>query len=87
MGDGGQVVCHGPGTSYSPRFSARNPSPDCGYTYRHSSARTTSGAYTVTATTSWRVTWTASNGTIGTLPPITRSSQISLRVAEAQALN
>jgi len=87
MGDGGQVVCRGPGTPYSPRFPARSASPDCGYIYHHSSARTASSVYTVTATTTWRVTWTSSSGATGSLPPITRSSQISVRVAEAQAIN
>jgi len=87
MGDGGQVVCHGSGTPYSPRYSARSASPDCGYVYRHSSARATSGAYTLTAVTTWQVTWTSTSGATGSLPPITRSSQISVRVAEAQALN
>ncbi len=87
MGDGGKIVCRGPGTPYSPRFPARSPSPDCGYTYRHGSARTLSGTYAVTATIIWQVTWTASSGATGTLPPITRSSQVTLRVAEAQALN
>jgi hypothetical protein len=87
MGDGGQVVCSGPGTPYNSRFAARSASPDCGYVYHHSSARTTSGLYTVTATTTWKVTWTSSSGASGSLPLITRSSRVSVRVAEAQALN
>lgn len=87
MGDGGKVVCRSPGTPYSPRFPPRSASPDCSYTYRHSSAQASGTVYTVTATTTWRVTWTSSNGATGGLPPITRSSQISLEVAEAQALN
>jgi len=87
MGDGGQVVCHGSGTPYSPRYSARSASPDCGYVYRHSSARATGGMFTVTAVTTWQVTWTSTSGATGALPPITRTSQISVRVAEAQALN
>lgn len=87
MGDGGQVVCRGPGTAYSSRFPAGSASPDCGYVYRHSSARAPGAAYVVTAITTWRVTWTSSIGTSGSLPLISRSSQISLLVAEAQALN
>jgi hypothetical protein len=41
----------------------------------------------LTATTTWQVSWNSSNGATGTLPPITRSSQITVQVAEAQALN
>jgi len=87
MGDGGRVVCHGAGTAYSSRFAPGSASPTCGYVYRHGSARAAGGAYTVTATTTWRITWTATIGTGGSLPSISRSSQISLRVAEAQAVN
>ncbi len=43
----------------------------------------------MTATITWQVSWTASGviNASGTLPPITRSAQTSLRVVEAQTLN
>jgi hypothetical protein len=84
MGDGGRVVCDGPGTPFDP---ARQPS--CDYTYRRSSAGEPAGRFTVTATTTWNIIWTASGSVTGggTLPPLARSAQTALAVAEVQAIN
>jgi hypothetical protein len=42
----------------------------------------------VTATTTWQITWTATGATASsTLPPLSRTSQTALRVAEVQAIN
>jgi hypothetical protein len=88
MGDGSQVVCRGPGTPYTEGDPAR-PSPTCGHTYLRSSARQPSLRYPVTATTTWRITWTATGvvSASGTLPPLLRTSTTTLRVAEAQTVN
>jgi hypothetical protein len=88
MGDGGQVVCRGPGTPYTGGDPAR-PSPTCGYTYRRSSARQPGLRYPVQATTTWQITWTAAGvvSAAGTLPPLLRTSTTTLRVAEAQSVN
>ena len=88
MGDGSTVVCRGPGTPYSGGDPAR-PSPDCGHTYRQSSAGQPGLRYPVTATTTWRITWVASGvvAASGSLAPLLRTATTSLRVAEAQTVN
>jgi hypothetical protein len=84
MGDGTQVVCKTAGTHYKPEYGWKN-SPDCGYTYKLSSAREPGQAYAVTATSIWVITW-AGAGQTGTirLDGLTRSTQI--RIGEAQVL-
>ncbi len=84
MGDGTEVVCNTAGTPYKPEFG-RKDSPDCGHTYRESSAGQTDDAYTVTATSSWVITWSGA-GQTGTirLDGLNRSTQI--RIGEAQVL-
>jgi hypothetical protein len=84
MGDGAEVVCDTAGTPYKPEYG-RKDSPDCGYTYEKSSAHEPDGSYTVTATSSWVVTW-AGAGQTGTirLDGLNRSTQI--RIGEAQVL-
>jgi hypothetical protein len=88
MGDGSQVVCRGPGTPYTGGDPAR-PSPDCGHTYRQSSARQPGLRYPITATTTWRISWVATGvvAASGTLPSLLRTSTTTLRVAEAQTVN
>jgi hypothetical protein len=87
-GDGSRVVCRGPGTPYSGGDPAR-PSPDCGHTYRQSSAGQPGLRYPVTATTTWRITWVASGvvAASSSLTPLLRTATTSLRVAEAQTVN
>ncbi len=88
MGDGGEVVCHGPGAPFDPAASRPDQAGACSYTYRRASAGALAGWFTVTATTTWRITWTATGAAgAGTLPPLSRSSQTPLRVAEVQAIN
>lgn len=84
MGDGTQVVCRTAGTPYRPS-DGRRSSPDCGHTYVTSSSHQPGGAYTVTATSEWVVTWSGAGqrGTI-LLPGLRRSTQI--RIGEAQVL-
>src|SRR5574341_888552 len=89
MGDGHQVVCHAPGTPYRPGDPPGAASPDCGYTYRSSSAGQPGERYQVSATTRWRITWTSTGviNTSGTLPDLLRTSSIGLRVAEVETIN
>lgn len=84
MGDGTEVVCNTAGTPYTPSYG-RKDSPDCGHTYKKSSAGQTDDAYTVTATSSWIITWSGA-GQTGTirLDGLNRSTQI--RIGEAQVL-
>jgi hypothetical protein len=88
MGDGTRVVCHGPGTPYDPGRPEAAQQPSCAHTYRRSSAGQPAGRFTVIAATTWQLTWTARGQPGGgTLPPLARTSQVTLRVAEVQALN
>jgi hypothetical protein len=88
LGDGGRVTCRGPGTAYDRTRPETVQRPSCSYTYRRGSAGEPGGRFAVTATTTWRITWTAQGAPgAGTLPPLTRTSQTSLGVAEVQALN
>lgn len=90
MGDGSTVACQGPGTPYDP--SRPDAQPTCSYTYAKSSAGQRGGTFTITATESWQVAWTAAGVPAGVpaggnLGPVTRTSQLPVRVAESQAIN
>lgn len=85
MGDGATVSCAGPGTPFTDSMPAAALSPTCGYLYKRASDTEPSGKFTVRATESWRVTWTG-GGQSGTLPDLTATSSIAVRVAESQAL-
>jgi hypothetical protein len=87
-GDGHKVVCSGPGTPYDPSKPPAPQHSDCTYTWPASSARQPGGTYTVTATVEWHATWTATEmGAGGDLGLVNRSSSLSVRVTEIQALN
>jgi hypothetical protein len=87
LGNGDRLLCHGPGVAYDPNRAPQAQHTNCSYTYRGSSAGQPGERYVVTATITWQVTWTSTIGVGGTLPPLARSSQTSLRVAEAEAIN
>ena len=84
MGDGAKVVCTTAGTPYKAEFGMQS-SPDCGHTYQTSSAGQEDDRFTVTATSSWVVSWSGA-GQTGTirLNGLTRSAQVA--VGEAQVL-
>lgn len=83
MGDAHSVTCANPGTHYRQSFGG-GPSPTCGYQYSMSSAQQPGAKYTVTATTTWNVTW-AGGGQSGQLT-VARSSSTRLGVGELQVL-
>ena len=86
MGDGATVACKGPGTV----FGGGNPaaaSPTCGYTYDQSSAGQPGGAYPVTVTITWDITWHGDGGAGGVLAPLQTVAAAQFRVAESQALD
>lgn len=85
-GDGHTISCNGPGTRYQSRFDARSSSPDCGHTYRRSSAAEPHHTFVVTATVRWTVDWTGA-GASGSFADLTTTATTRVRVAEAQALN
>ncbi|MCA0293920.1 MAG: hypothetical protein LCH96_01170 [Actinobacteria bacterium] len=81
MGDGHTVNC----TSATPYTKSVKPgaaSPTCGYTYQ--TASLPHGNYTITATTNWRITWSAL-GVSGSLPG-TYTGTRTLPVGELNAL-
>ena len=88
MGNGDRVTCDGPGTPYDRTRPSDVQSTSCSYTYRQSSARAEDGAFTVTATVVWDVTWSVTGapggGALGTAP---RSESVRLPVKEIQAVN
>lgn len=86
MGDGSTVSCAGAGTPFQPGADPKASSPDCGHTYRTSSASQASQAFPVTATVHWMVTWSGA-GQGGTFPDMTTTGNAAFRVAESQALN
>ena len=78
MGNGDSVTCSGPGTPYADSYGKAS-SPTCGYTYVRP------GAYTVTATSYWIVTW-AGIGQTGTIP-LNFSRSTAITMGEVQVLN
>jgi hypothetical protein len=93
MGDGSQVECDGPGTPFSPDLAAPQ-STSCSYTYTRSSAGQPSvdgdpndGAFAVTATVTWKVTWTAVGAVGGgTLPALHTASTEAVRVEQVESI-
>lgn len=87
MGDGTTVTCKGPGTPYAVGDNPSAPSPTCGYTYDQSSAGQPGGAYRVTVTITWDITWQGTGGAGGVLAPLETVAAAQFRVAESQVLN
>lgn len=85
MGEGGQVVCDGPGTPYSPSFPPEAESPDCGYTYRRSSVGEANGTFAVSAAVTWDVAWEG-GGESGRVPGLVTEDEVAVTVDEIQAL-
>ena len=85
MGTGATTVCTGPGTPWTPGTDPMLTSPDCGYTYTHSSAGAPGGVFTVTVTVTWEVTW-AGAGESGTVPGLTTTASVPVTVQESQAV-
>ncbi|BCY10930.1 hypothetical protein [Actinoplanes sp. L3-i22] len=85
MGNGDSVTCTAPGTKQG-AGEADRPSPTCGYDgYPQPSRTQRGGAYTVTGTSAWRVTW-AGGGQTGVIDQ-TRTSSTTVRIDEAQVVN
>jgi hypothetical protein len=87
------LVCDGPGTPYDSTRPESMQSTSCAHTYRRSSAdQPQSGPsindrfFTVTVTTTWRVTWRGSSGSGGALPALSTTSRFPLAVAQRQTV-
>lgn len=86
-GDGGEVVCPGPGTPFDPeRHRGGTPSPDCGHVYSSASADSPGGVFTVTARARWEVRWEATGSGGGELAPLFTEAEASARVVEVHSL-
>ena len=75
------------GAAYAAGDNPSAVSPTCGYTYQASSAGQPDGAYKVTVTITWDITWAGAGGAGGVLAPIQTVAAAEFRVAESQALN
>ena len=83
----GSVSCPGPGISYQAALKAGQATTACSYPYDQSSARQPGAAYQASVTVTWKVTWTGSGGTGGTVNAgLQIADPISVPVAEGQAL-
>ena len=93
-GDGGRIICAGPGTPYDPNKSSLAQSTTCFHTYWSSSANQPSpdgnpndAAYVLEATITWDVSWTAVGAPGGgTLPPLTTTTTARLRVEQIESV-
>lgn len=83
-GDGGTVSCRGPGTSWRPGLP--EDASECSHTYRQSSAGRPGGTFDLRTTVTFEVTWTSNVGDGGTLPTISRTSNLEVDVGEIQAI-
>ncbi len=80
MGDGTVVTCDGPGTPYDDSRPEADQSTDCSHVYQ------SRGAYTATATITWSISWSSSDGDGGELADASRSTQFAMTVIERQAI-
>jgi hypothetical protein len=95
MGDGHTVTCMGPGTPFDTSRPASTQSTGCSHAYLFSSAGQPSpdgnpdhGSFTVQATVTWSVTWTAQGAPGGgVLPSLTTSTTALLPVEQVESVN
>lgn len=72
--------CDGPGKAYDPARPDNEQRSDCSYVYQRS------GKVTAAVNIDWQVEWAASDGTAGTLPPVTRGVSFPMTVDQRQAI-
>ena len=80
MDDGTTVVCDGPGTVYDPSRPPADQATDCGHVYQRR------GGHTASATITWTVGWSSSDGSGGSLADVSRTTQFPMTVIEHQAV-
>jgi hypothetical protein len=74
------VRCDGPGTAYDPRRPDGEQTTNCSYVFQRS------GDVTVVVRIDWEVAWTATDGSGGTLPAVTRGVSFAVPVDQRQAI-
>jgi hypothetical protein len=77
--DGTRLRCAGGGVPWDPGRSASEQRSDCTRVFQ------VAGDERVEATVRWSLSWTASNGQRGTLPPLARTSAVVLHLQAAEA--
>jgi hypothetical protein len=80
MGDGTVVRCEGPGTPYDESLPEALQSTDCSHLYLDR------GRFTASATVSWSVRWSSSDGDGGRLDDARRTTEFPMAVIERQAV-
>lgn len=88
LGDGGSVVCDGPGLPWTstPTPAADTGRSPCTHTWTGSSYDEPGGRATVAVTVTWRVDWLSSTGVAGSLGALETTAATTVRVVEAQAV-
>ncbi|GAA3386445.1 hypothetical protein GCM10020369_23760 [Cryptosporangium minutisporangium] len=84
-GDGSRVVCRTPGTPLEDPRRGPAGSPDCGHTYRRTSADRPGGEYRASVAITWAVTWAGSDGSGGALAPLVVTTTLAYPVREGRA--
>jgi enoyl reductase len=87
-GDGTRYELHPPGgmcPGVGRPYTGATQTPPCGVTYQRSSADLPNRGYTLTASFTWTVTWTGSDGTGGTMEPGTYGDDVNIPVGEVQS--
>lgn len=80
-GDGSEpIVCDGPGTPYRKEVKMKHQRTDCKHVYQYF------GSYQGSATVTWAVEWTTSNGGGGTLNPLTTTTEFEMNVGDREAV-
>jgi len=84
-GDGATVTCRTAGTPLVDARRGPAGSPDCGHTYRRTSAAQPGGRYRMTIGVVWAVTWAGSDGSRGALAPLVVTTARAYTVREGRA--
>ena len=95
LGDGDALTCPGPGTAYRTDQPSAAQQTYCSYAYPSTSSGQPSpdgnpndGAFRVTATVTWQVSWSAQGAPGGGgLPSLTTFSATNLRVEQVESVN
>lgn len=86
LGDGTRLTCMGPGRPYDPDRTSDDPSDACTHVFERPSFDEPGGVRPVTATVTYAVSWSATDGGTGDLGEVTRASTVAVRVVEVQAV-
>ena len=89
-GDGSRYHLHPAGgvcADLGGPYTGGGGTPPCGVTYEQSSADQPGGVYTLTASFTWNVAWTGSDGTGGAMAPGTFDATVNIPVGEIQSVN